>query len=222
MCRSKVLLLTTEFSRGKKIFRPYQTTSPEDGAASAADEDTPSRDGDADQRRLRHQAGPAAQRPLTRSTIKPRLLFPNAEQRAERERGPDDVDEEAVTDIEMDNTHTNTHTASSLVSPPPTQQTKKGNGRTIKMTVEFTPASEASKAEATPEPVEKGVVGDPMSLATDSSFSSASASKGKGRSPFDSWQRTKSGRKRAGEANEEGSGKRTRSAVGSLEEGAVL
>jgi hypothetical protein len=202
------LLIYTD-SRGKKVFRPFQSTEP--GEDGEGEEDAASTS-DADQRRLRHQAGPAAQRPLTRSTIKPRLLFPSAEQRAERERGVDDIDEEAITDIEMDNTNpTTTNTIAngngSLASPPPTQHKK---GRTVKAVVEFTP----------------GVLeddGEPMSLGTDESLSSTSGSgkKGKGKSPFDAWQRTKGGRKRAGDASEEGGGKRTRSAAACFE-GAVV
>lgn len=39
-------------------------------------------------------------RPLTRSSIKPRVLFPSANDRARREEPAEDPDEEAVTDIE--------------------------------------------------------------------------------------------------------------------------
>lgn len=46
--------------------------------------------------RLRHQAGASANRPITRSALKPRLLFPTAEVKTPAEQ----EDEEAVTDIE--------------------------------------------------------------------------------------------------------------------------
>ena len=197
-------------SRGKKIFRPFANNGDEEDAVSDAS-------GTPEQRRLKHQAGPSAQRPLTRSAIKPRLLFPSAEQLRERERGVDDVDEEAVTDVEMDGATTNGGNlagsqVSSLVSPPPTHNKRKGRAA-LKATV-----------DGTPIPIfEEEGEGEPMSLGTDASFSSVSASasvsaegrgKGKGRSPFDSWARTKGGRKRAGEPVEEGmgSGKRTRGA----------
>ena len=194
--------------RGKKIFRAYA-----DGEGEDAEPSTP------DQRRLRHQAGEAAQRPLTRSTIQPRLLFPSEAQRLEREAGADDVDEEAVTDIEMDAPQPSKATAkntdaiaqdgapdSSIISPPPTH---KKRIRTVKVPL-----------DSTPVPAAEHEAGEPMSLGTDESFASASSSgiakkgKGKAKSPFDEWARTKSSRKRAGEAVEESGGsKRTRGAM---------
>ena len=195
-------------SRGKKIFRPFANNGDEEDAVSDAS-------GTPEQRRLKHQAGPSAQRPLTRSAIKPRLLFPSEEQLRERERGVDDVDEEAVTDVEMDGATTNGGNlagsqVSNLVSPPPTHNKKKSR------------AGLKGTLDATPIPIfdeEEKEEGDPMSLGTEASFSSVSASvsaegRAKGRSPFDSWARTKGGRKRAGEPVEEGvgSGKRTRGA----------
>ena len=193
-------------SRGKKIFRPFANNGDEEDAVSDAS-------GTPEQRRLKHQAGPSAQRPLTRSAIKPRLLFPSAEQLRERERGVDDVDEEAVTDIEMEGSHpapTNGGKSvgsqvSSLVSPPPTHNKKKSR------------AGLKGTLDGTPIPIfEEEGEGEPMSLGTDASFSSAASAsgRGKGRSPFDSWARTKGGRKRAGEPVEEGvgSGKRSRGA----------
>jgi hypothetical protein len=107
----------------------------------------------------------------------------------------------------MDNTNTVTVENGSLASPPPTQHKK---GRTVKAVVEFTPGALEDD-------------GEPMSLGTDESFSSTSGSgrKGKGKSPFDAWQRTKGGRKRAGDASEEGGGKRTRSAAVSFESAVV-
>lgn len=65
-------------------------------------------------RNLKHKAGVAADRPLTRSSVKPRLLFPSeADERARDARAAaaaDYVDEEALTDIEVPVEHT----------PPPT------------------------------------------------------------------------------------------------------
>ena len=181
--------------RGKKIFRAFA-----DGEAEGAEEEasTP------DQRRLKRQAGEAAQRPLTRSAIKPRLLFPSEPQCQERDAGADDVDEEAVTDIEMDVAQPTlaSNGDESLVSPPPTH---KKRTRTVKIPLDRTPA-----------PIEEDEP-EPMSLGTDESFASTSSAgkgKGKAKSPFDTWQRTKSARKRAGEAVEESGGtKRTRGAM---------
>jgi hypothetical protein len=178
--------------RGKKIFRSFA-----DGDEGAEEEaSTP------DQRRLKRQAGEAAQRPLTRSAIKPRLLFPSDAQRQEREAGADDVDEEAITDIEMDVAQP-TNGDESLVSPPPTH---KKRTRTVKIPLDSTPA-----------PIEEDEA-EPMSLGSDESFASTLSAgrngKRKAKSPFDTWQRTKSSRKRAGEAVEESGGtKRTRGAM---------
>jgi len=52
-------------------------------------------------RALRRAAGGAASRPFTRSSIKPRLLFPNANQRRQREEQEVADEEEAVTDIDV-------------------------------------------------------------------------------------------------------------------------
>jgi len=80
---SKRILITR--SRGKKIFRKFSDDGGEqDGPDEFEDE------------ALLHHAGEAAQRPLTRSSIKPRLLFPP------KAPSPDinHSDEEALTDIE--------------------------------------------------------------------------------------------------------------------------
>lgn len=71
-------------SRGKKMFRKYEE-----------DND------DSNETRVTRTGSPE-HRPFTRSSIKPRLLFPTEEQRREREEGADtmDVDEEAITDID--------------------------------------------------------------------------------------------------------------------------
>lgn len=177
-------------SRGKKIFRPFANSHAE---AEAGDHDAEEAASTADQRRLRHQAGSAAQRPLTRSAIKPRLLFPSSSQH-KRDSGNaanDDVDEEAVTDIEMDNASANAAaTPPDPVSPPPTHQKKKSRPT----------AADSS----TPAPMEEE--SEPMSLGTDESFASSSASgarkQGTGKNLFDAWPRTKSSRKRAGGAVE--------------------
>lgn len=73
--------------RGKKIFRRFDSPKAEatDSDASATPQDS-----------LKRKAGAAASRPLTRSTFKPRLLWPAA-------NSDNDADEEALTDIEDDN-----------------------------------------------------------------------------------------------------------------------
>lgn len=157
------------------------------------------------QRTLKRQAGVAAQRPLTRSAITPRLLFPSEEQVLERTHGPDDVDEEAVTDIEM---------------PTASPAKQKGKAHEVQTPTRhrFKPASppstsratrsmdkHASPMQSTPTYEDERV---PMSVGADETFPTQS----KRKSPFDTWQRTKAGKKRAGDVAEgASSGKRTRS-----------
>lgn len=187
---SHQLITNKHHSRGKRIFRRFEDPRSDDASAAGTEIS-----GTPEQRRLKHQAGPAAQRPLTRSAIKPRLLFPSQDQDQQEE--DEIVDEEAVTDIDMpDHQHSPAKSTAKhvdpLMSPPPTIQRAT---RSKKMT---------------PMPEEEP---EPMSGTADDTFAEVNGG-GKGRSPFDTWQRTKNGRKRAGElAVAEGSGKRTRSAV---------
>ena len=159
---------------------------------------------------------------MTRSAIKPRLLFPSEEQQRERERGTDDADEEAVTDIEMGNARPSAQAndeedvitpvkdqfahSKHLATPPSTIRAARGKKKAT---------SAHAVGGTTPIPEEDEA--EPMSIGTDQSYAVGQAGGGrrKGRSPFDAWQRTKSGRKRAGEAivdeGMSGGGKRTRS-----------
>ncbi|KAF2712793.1 hypothetical protein K504DRAFT_372718 [Pleomassaria siparia CBS 279.74] len=110
--------------RGKKIFRKFHDGPPSNAsdneAESSADE-------------LRRHAGPATHQRLTRSSIKPRLLFKEEIQQQKREMGPDDVDEEAVTDIEAPPIATPSRRSRKTVglvpfeetTPPPTVKPKR-------------------------------------------------------------------------------------------------
>ncbi|KAF2145156.1 uncharacterized protein K452DRAFT_306078 [Aplosporella prunicola CBS 121167] len=78
--------------RGKKVFRAFNNSS---------DEESPSDDdGPLESARARRHSGATSRRPLTRSTIKPRLLFPTDEQRKAREIAAAAAEEEATTDVE--------------------------------------------------------------------------------------------------------------------------
>nr|POF03983.1 hypothetical protein CFP56_21739 [Quercus suber] len=176
--------------RGKKIFRRFGNADETNESSSGSE---------LGQRSLKRQAGVTAQRPLTRSTVKPRLLFPSEEQLQQRTLAADQVDEEAVTDIEMPNVapvqgleHNVAGFASdNRLTPPPTNLNKRSVSK--KTPMHSTPILEAS----------------PQSDAMDATFPKKSSN------PFDAWPRTKSGRKRAGDTPGEGSGsgKRTRSAL---------
>ncbi|RMY74149.1 hypothetical protein D0863_03420 [Hortaea werneckii] len=202
--------------RGKKIFRRFSDPEQE-RSSSAGQSDVSDVPG---QRTLRRQAGTAAQRPLTRSSIKPRLLFPSEEQRLEREAGPDDVDEEATTDIDLPNPptpqkqkgkarpqkHIETPRKGRFdpVSPPSIKQTKRAADRSA-ASGQCTPILEGEESEA-----------DPASLPTET-FPTHTGGRGSSKKIFDSWKRTKAGpsRKRAGEPmdEDESNVKRARSAA---------
>lgn len=190
-------------SRGKKIFRRF--TEPDSDDSGHTD-----LSGSSSQRRLKHRAGAAAQRPLTRSAIKPRLLFPSEDQLHEREQGAEEHDSEAVTDVEMHNTSNptakpKTTPTQALVQPPTSPPSTLRSTRSKKR------AFDSYTDQPTPI-VEQG--SEPMSVSPHDSFTSVGAGKRKMRSPFDTWQRAKAGVKRVGEFVEEGKGgggKRSRS-----------
>lgn len=79
--------------RGRKVFRKYQDA--DDSHASEEEEDQPLED-----RMLLRQVGSGAHRPLTRSTVKPRLLFKEEIKERNRLNGVEEDDEEAETEIE--------------------------------------------------------------------------------------------------------------------------
>jgi hypothetical protein len=76
-------------SRGKKVFRKFGEEGSEDEADAEDDE-------------LAQTVEPNLRRPLTRSSVKPRLLFPTDEQTKAKEKRSQatEDEEEAITDIE--------------------------------------------------------------------------------------------------------------------------
>lgn len=116
-------------------------------------------------------------RPLTRSSIKPRLLFPTQQQRRERDAANID-DEEVTTDIEENPDHDMTEPEQQQVTTPVKQTTFSTTTppATGHATRSFTrKAALDSSPLGPPEPVE------PI----------PHARKGKKVSPFDGWARTK-------------------------------
>jgi hypothetical protein len=110
-------------SRGKKTFRKFEADAPsneaDDGTWSSSDE-------------LRRKAGTPASGRLTRSSVKPRLLFQEEIRRQRLENGEDEDDEEAVTDIEVSvatptrKTHKSVPvSATQEATPPPTRRVKR-------------------------------------------------------------------------------------------------
>jgi hypothetical protein len=107
--------------RGRRVFRKFHDDAPS-GDSAAEQEDELS----ADDNQVRRMIGHEARRPLTRSSIKPRLLFQAEIKERNRELGIEEDDEEAVTDIEV---------------PMMTPSSKKGKA-----------AVQAPALEATPPP----------------------------------------------------------------------
>lgn len=151
---------------------------------------------------VRRRAGVSATKPFTRSSIKPRLLFPSEEQRHAREEA-EEADEEAVTDIEM---------------PKPADAVTPTKLRHFHLTTP--PTSVRSRRTAPKEPAEELVPGNVAHLGDDlvqSPGSSASQVKAKKRSPFAGFQRKKAtsgtpkNSKREGSPMAGESAKRTRS-----------
>lgn len=127
---------------------------------------------------------------MTRSAIKPRLLFPSEEQLLEREQREEEADEEAATDIDIEMTAAPTGAAVLMpvepsfelevtVSPPST--VRKGRARKVKIVeAGFSPLADNAGEEV--EKVEAMLLSPPRVNGH---------GKRKARSPFDDWQRTK-------------------------------
>jgi hypothetical protein len=81
--------------RGRKVFRKFHDDAPSGESAVEQDDEL-----EADDNQVRRMIGHEARRPLTRSSIKPRLLFQAEIKERNRELGIEEDDEEAVTDIE--------------------------------------------------------------------------------------------------------------------------
>ncbi|KAI1430721.1 hypothetical protein GGR50DRAFT_683536 [Xylaria sp. CBS 124048] len=153
--------------RGKKIFRKFsECNDAESGSQQDEESDLESND------QIRH-------RPMTRSSIKPRLLFPAAG-KGKQVANTTDEDEEALTDIED---HASQDAQGSVPKTPtqlPKQKVETPDAP------RFAPASPPSTGRVT--------------RSADKSLKK----EGKVQSPFDSWRRSKSraslqGQKREGE-----------------------
>jgi hypothetical protein len=132
-------------------------------------------------------------RPLTRSSIKPRLLFPTPEQAKAREPIYHNTDdEEADTDIEEQPTSTPSNMVKDMAATPKAPR--------------FAPVSPPTTARATRSKKMDISTAQPESLSEDEVAPASplmrSQRTGGKVSPFDQWQRVKSGagsRKREGE-----------------------
>ncbi|KAL9018271.1 MAG: hypothetical protein Q9185_004437 [Variospora sp. 1 TL-2023] len=165
--------------RGKKIFRPF-----------APDPDHPNLS--SDETEIEDSISPPP-RPFTRSSVKPRLLFPTEKQRRERVL----AEEEALTDIED-------HDHQQQAQEKPITPTKQSFNA---------PATPPTTGHATRSATRKAAVngwnspfGPPEVIAKETT--SAEWRPRKKTSPFDGWQRTKTGerkgRKRGAEQMDNG------------------
>jgi hypothetical protein len=124
--------------RGRKVFRKFHDDAPS-GASDAEQDD----DLSADDRRVRRQIGHEARRPLTRSSIKPRLLFQAEIKERNRANGIEEDDEEATTDIEPSVATPSRSKGKSVAqapslatTPPPTVRKLKKGESTRRVVVE--------------------------------------------------------------------------------------
>lgn len=167
-------------SRGKKIFRKFSEVNDDEFSSEAENDEVADMGLDNQTHRTRS---------MTRSSIKPRLLFPSkskGKQVAEATIAEDD--EEAVTDIE-DNVLHGAQEAEPEAPETPARIAKSKIGTPD--APRFAPASPPSTTRTT--------------RSTDKLRGGDTASKAKGPSPFDGWRRSKSralpqGQKREGDA----------------------
>lgn len=150
-------------SRGKKIYRRFTPDSDQPNLSSEETE-------------IEGSASPRL-RPLTRSSVKPRLLFPTEKQRREREV----AEEEALTDIEdgrLENGHEKLTTPVKQSFAPTTPPT---TGHATRSTTKQAALRGGSSPLAPPE------------VSFEDAASSVERRPGKRTSPFNAWQRTKAG-----------------------------
>ncbi|KAI1411134.1 hypothetical protein F5Y13DRAFT_166487 [Hypoxylon sp. FL1857] len=162
--------------RGKKIFRKFSSNE----IADEADEDDSSEE-------LLDSPSSGRIRPLTRSSIKPRLLFP-AKGKAVAKATTED--EEAVTDIEDHVLRDTEEEEEEVLEAPATPAAKVNEKPKTPVAPRFAPASPPSTVRAT-------------RASTRLQASETPVKQHKPRSPFDGWRRSKSraathGQKREG------------------------
>ncbi|TRX95605.1 hypothetical protein FHL15_003563 [Xylaria flabelliformis] len=152
--------------RGKKIFRKFSDVIDADSSSQAENDETADLD-------LDSQA-PSGHRPMTRSSIKPRLLFP-PKPKGKQPATITAEDEEAVTDIEDNVFDHNTQDETEIPATP--IQFTKGKVETPEAP-RFAPASPPSTGRATRSADKLRVSDTPVPRA-------------KIPSPFDGWRRSK-------------------------------
>ena len=166
--------LTNSPSRGKKVFRrfPGETDELAESASILSSDSW-------DDAEVEVSTSPRL-RPFTRSSIKPRLLFPTAEQQQARESMADLVDEEAITDIEEHE--------SEIIAPVETEESVL----VTPVKAFFTPASPPMTGHLTRSATKKAAL-DSSPLMPEVAELQTFEGHEKKPSPFDGWQRSKAG-----------------------------
>ncbi|KAI0178607.1 hypothetical protein GGR52DRAFT_263514 [Hypoxylon sp. FL1284] len=169
--------------RGKKIFRKFSSAEDADSAnAGDGEEDDAEFDITGSRKRLR---------PVTRSSIKPRLLFPSEHKKGKQpaRTAAEEEDEEAVTDIDE---HMLEDVEEDQVEEPVAPSEAADQTPTTPVAPKFAPSSPPTTIKA-------------MRTASKVHVDSTPLKPPKSHSPFDGWRRSKTragahGQKREGEA----------------------
>lgn len=200
------------FSRGRKVFKKYEDS----GHNSASDNDLDS----LSDLEIRRKAGDAAKPRLLRSDLKPRLLFPSAESRRDKNEVIEE-DEEATTDLEepMSPAHEENQSDREAQNQNWTKPSTPFKQRIQPATPPSSRPmrnSRRSFVEARSEQESSSEMHSPMDVTHDT-ISPPRQTRHKKASPFDAWQRVKQSsgpssksQKREGEPMEEPVLKRTR------------
>ena len=188
----------TSPSRGKKIYRKFEVDPDDDESGDMT---------------VATAHGSAGHRPLTRSSIKPRLLFPTKSPHQTEQVDVNITDEEAVTDIEDPHAHDSDMTELA----PETEE----EALVTPVKPSFIPTSPPTTGRATRASIKKAALdSSPMGPEPVEVNPRFVVKHGRTASPFDNWRRTKASgaggaksRKREGDSleREADEGKRTKS-----------
>jgi hypothetical protein len=154
-------------SRGKKFLRRFEDDGDDDNLSDLE---------------IQRRAGLSPSRRLTRSTLKPRILFPTAEQVRAREAAAEEADEEAVTDIEVPCPAAKTD--ASGPSPKPGASRKRAAAGPADFRTPSPPPAADATTDAAPS------VGAEVPTKPTNKYLQKPKS-GRSTSPFDSWTRIK-------------------------------
>lgn len=136
--------------RGKKILRRFHD-GPSDHESGAEDD----QDLSADEMAIRRQVGREAHRPLTRSSVKPRLLFQKEIQQRKLANGEDEDDEEAITDIEIPCVTPSRRRAKITAPPPEVESTPPPTVRKLRKEISFDSWSRVKSSSSSSQSTKK-------------------------------------------------------------------